>query len=193
MRKKIIYFSLALFFCAFVVFFSNAKFRNLKNRYSKIEEGYKLQKDSLNKIIEILMTNNRINVLKIDNCIIHNISSGEEKKLYDILDKSITTIIRLINTGCDPCNKELIEMIKKIIDHDNLVIMVNTANMKLLRLHLDEISITTTVYWLKETSILFKEDDNTKVLVSRVDKEGKILRVYHIEQELLYIVKSLVY
>ena len=142
MRKNIAYFSVVLFVCSFAGLYSNAKFLELKNNYLKIEEGYESQKDSLIKIIEALMTANRINASKIENCIIRNTSSGEETKLFDILDRSQTIIIRLINTGCDPCNKEQIEMLKKIVERDNLVVLTNTANMRLLRLFLNENNIT---------------------------------------------------
>jgi hypothetical protein len=192
MIKKIAYFAVMLFVCIFVAFYSNAKIDVLKKNILKIDANYESQKDSLIKIIEMLMTANHINESKINNCIVRNTSTDEEVKLFDILDNHQTIIIRLINTGCNPCNQDQIEMLKRLVGLDNLVILANLTNMKLLRLFLNENNISA-VYWLKDTDILFQEDDNTKILVSYVNREGTILRAYHIDLNMLYIVQSLVY
>jgi NAD(P)H-nitrite reductase large subunit len=113
-------------------------------------------------------------------------------KLFSLTDKSLNVIIRLANTNCSSCNRKSIEMIHELSGYNNLIVVSNAANMRELRLLVGENEIKQIIYCLDSAGKLFKEDDDTKNLIVYVKENGTILKAYYVEDDLLFLVKSII-
>ncbi|MDR2907570.1 MAG: hypothetical protein LBU91_06250 [Bacteroidales bacterium] len=117
----------------------------------------------------------------VPNYKVQDVSTREEKNLFDLLDDSPKVLIRLINSGCTPCHVEQAKLLKELSDTENLIVLVNSINLRPIRIFLRENNIRMPIYCLKETDVLLPNDDQTKLLILHVDENGTILTIQYAE------------
>jgi hypothetical protein len=164
----------------------------MQKKCTKLEETNVLQADSLYRIIDFLKVSNTVNSLKITDCVVWDVKSKDSLKLSDLLKKSSKNIIfRLINTSCSSCNTEQIEILNYLQKFDNVIALSNLSNARELRLFLHENSIEFPIYYVNSQEKIFLEEDNTKILILFTDQKGTILRVYYLEEDTFFLIKTI--
>ncbi|MDR0560662.1 MAG: hypothetical protein LBG92_10875 [Prevotellaceae bacterium] len=183
---------LAAFIFSFT--FVNIKIRKLQTKYDTLEFDSKKKSDSIVKIINVLQSANSVCNFKIEDCILWNTLVKDPVNLFSLLsDKSLTTIIRLSHTSCSSCTKkQMTTLIDNLSDCEDLLILSNVSNLRELRLFLRENKVKQTVYWIDSACNLFNDDDISKVLVMKVNKDGTILNSYYFDEQMLFLIKSVI-
>lgn len=193
MKSKVFYIVLLLS-SAFLSVFSSYRLNLMYKKYLELEQVSILKTDSLRKITSIIENVNSIKEQKAQNCILKNIVNDKSTELFSIFGKfpNGNIVFRLMNTSCGSCIDKQIEIISKLAKLDNLIVLSNSNNARLIRLFIDTNNIISPVYQLDSSQCLFHNDDCTRALLMYVDSKGTILRAYYLNEDTLWLMKYIV-